>query len=118
MDSISIAFTYKAEDYTTFSVSVNSAYYSGKSSFCLPNSMISTAIDALSTINQALPGEYTIFDTDSDDFIQIIFKKQGHLSISGQLGGSYNENHLTYCFDTDQTALTKFIESLKRLTKS
>ena len=118
MNSVNFVLAYRVEDYITFAVSINSDCFSGKSNFCLPISAIYQATESLCLITQALSGEYTIFDYDSDDFFQIIFKKYGHLSISGQLGGSYNNNYLVYCFETDQTMLYEIIESLKRLAEA
>ena len=118
MDNISFAFVLKSENYITFSVSVNSGCFSGKSNFCLSQTTISTVIEALRLLNRELAGEYSIFDSDSDDFVQISFKKYGHLRISGQLGGSFNKEYLVYCFDSDQTLLTQIIESLQQFVES
>ena len=115
MGTIQLDFIRKTGYYISFAVSVCSGYFSGRSVFCMTQASISSAIAALSFLNRELSGEYTVYDGDSNDYIRICFKKYGRLQISGQLGGSYNEEYLVSSFESDQTGLTALIESMRKL---
>ncbi len=112
MDQIILTHQYTAEDYFTFSVIVNSGEFSGSSNFCLSKATLKDAIVSLNKLYEDLNGTYKINDCDSDDYISFEFLKLGHIEITGQLGGSYNPQHLCFQFVSDQTVLQALISTL------
>jgi len=64
---------------------------------------------------RAWSGTYQINDYDSDDYILIECLKLGHISISGQVGGSHSEEFLRYKFLTDQTVLGELISRWRKM---
>ena len=104
---------YTVEDYITFSIAVKSGEFSGISNFCISRNVLKDAIMFLDEMYNNLEGIYQVNDYDSDDFILFEFLSKGHIKISGQLGGSHNEQYLKYQFITDQTELNNIINNFK-----
>lgn len=71
----------------------------------------------LTTMKQAMSGNTTIEDNDSDASVNFQMKPNGQVIVFGQVGGSHEENYLKFTFQTDQTyiepLLTDFHELLK-----
>lgn len=112
MDSITFIHQYTVENYFSFSVAVKSGAFSGSSSFCLSEIMLKDAVTSLNKLYENLSGTYQINDYDSDDYVFFEFLNLGHVLVSGQLGGSYNPQHLCFQFISDQTALLEVIKIL------
>jgi len=95
---------YSTEMNDTFAVYVKSYQFTGSYNFCLHIDKIQSAIQTLRTQYDNLEGACKIADDDSDAFICLEFC-EGELKISGQLGGSYEENCLKFSFSSDQTVI-------------
>jgi len=115
MGKINFVHEYTVEGYITFSIKIISGEFSGTSSFCLSKSTLLNAILALGEMYNQLEGAYQINNYDNDDFILFEFAKHGHLNISGQVGGSHNQQFLVYNFMTDQTALHEVISTFHKV---
>ena len=115
MKNIKFTFLYEVEGYVTFRIHVVSGDFSGSTAFCVEHKTIEEFLDSLKSIYETLFGECNIIDTDSDDFIKFQCIKNGHITVSGQIGGSYNEQFLKFCFDIDQTYLYEFITDISHL---
>lgn len=109
MKKIKFTFLYEVEGYITFRVHVVSGDFSGSTNFCVKHKAIEEFLDSLKSLYETLFGESNIIDTDSNDFIKFQYIKNGHIAVNGQIGGSYNEQFLKFCFDIDQTYLNEFI---------
>jgi hypothetical protein len=112
---IELEHTCTDDGYVSFSVVVVSGGFSGASGFCLPVDSLRDAVSSLSRIDHDLSGSYQIDDCESDDFILLEYLSQGHLRVSGQVGGSFNNQYLRYEFDTEQTAMNAVVASLRSM---
>lgn len=115
MNSFDFEHLYTVQDYSTFSIKVQSNEFSGISNFCLSKENIKIAVKKLCEMYEKLNGVSEFNDSDSDDFIKFEMEKLGQLSISGQLGGSHNEQYLIFKMISDQTILTKIIKVLSEV---
>jgi len=109
MGSLIFEYEYAIGDYITFTKKVISGMFAGTYGFCLSCDSLKEAVLALSEMYKELKGAYQINDYDSDDYVLFEFAKQGHLKISGQVGGSHNQQYLVYQFMSDQTVLNEII---------
>ena len=117
MNSIIFEYQYIVEDYITFKVRVVSGEFSGTSNFCILESSLRTAIASLSEMYNTLKGFCRMNDFDSDDFISFKMNSLGHMTITGQLGGSYNIPFLKYENHADQTILLDIISNFKSMVE-
>jgi hypothetical protein len=62
-----------------------------------------------------LAGQATLFDNDSDDFIEFSVHKYGQVNVKGQIGGSHNTHFIRFDFLCDQTCLEPFAQDIKKL---
>lgn len=115
MNSISFQHLYSAIGYITVKVEVYSGVFSGSSTFCMSNAVLKSMALQLQQLYETLSGTYQVDDYDSDDFVRFECLKHGHVQITGQVGGSYNNQFLNYQFETDQTALKQIIMELQLL---
>ena len=118
MENIVFEHQYTVEGYITFTVKVMSGDFSGTSNFCIAEILLNDAILALTEMYDNLEGTCQIKDYDSDDFILFELLRHGHIKISGQVGGSHNDQFLKYQFTTDQTVLNIIISSFKGMIVS
>lgn len=102
----------------TFDLIVKSGNFSGTSSFCVRIDEIQALCDSLNEMYTALSGSAQLSDYDSDAFILFEMQDRGHFTVSGQVGGSWNDHFMTFKFDTDQTCLPQFISDFKALLKN
>ena len=116
MSNIKLEYLYTVQEYVTFHIYVQSGNFSGESNFCMPKKILTEAIVSLSNVHENLKGSYQINDYDSDDYILFKMLKLGHMEITGQVGGSYNDQFLRYQFECDQTDLLCIIQTLKEFT--
>lgn len=107
---------YTVEENITFSITVKSYEFYGKYNFCMHISKIYEYIERLNFMNQSFSGECKIMDSDSNSFICLMFEEQV-LKVTGQLGGSYEDNFMKFSFLTDQTLIKLFIEALLKIDK-
>ena len=113
MESIIFDYRYTVEGYVTFTITVKSGEFSGASNFCISESLLKDTISALSKMYNSLKGKYQMNDYDSDDFMCFEMENLGHMTITGQLGGSYNIPFLKYQIQADQTILGEIISNFK-----
>jgi len=113
VESMTFEYKYSVEGYITFTIKVNSGEFSGASSFCISGNSLKNTILSLRGMYNSLEGEYQMNDYDSDDFVLFEFLNLGHIRITGQVGGSHNQQYLRYQFNADQTFLDKIIINLK-----
>lgn len=106
---------YLVEDYFTILVSVISNDFAGKSDFCFKRMDIASFSEELASMHNTLVGNALIRDSDSDGFIEISIEITGKLKVSGQIGGSHQEQYMRFNFFTDQTALPNFISRLNAI---
>lgn len=112
-----LEYLYTVEESVTFMVQVKSYDFSGKYNFCLREELIKNYILNLKNMNKSLKGFLRIEDNDSDSFLhlEIVGNK---FNISGQLGGSYNDNFMKFAFSADQTIIKLLIETLSSYLSS
>ena len=115
MDEIVLEYAYTVGGYITFSVRVIAGEFSGASGFCIAERWLKDAISNLSEMISNLRGEYQMDDYDSDDFMCFKMKKSGHMTVTGQIGGSYNATFMKYEYCADQTVLAEIIASFTRM---
>lgn len=104
---------YTVEGYFTFNIKVKSGEFAGASNFCISKENILSVIEALSKMHEQLTGYCEISDSDSDAHITIEMDKLGHMSMTGQIGGSHEEHYMKFKYITDQTVLINLIQMLK-----
>ena len=117
MGNIIFEYLYTVEGYITFTIRVESGEFSGVSNFCISEGSLKDAISALGEIYNNLKGTYQINDFDSDDFMCFEMGELGHMTITGQLGGSYNIPFLKYQNSSDQTVLAEIISIFKNMAR-
>lgn len=111
-DSISIETLYSVGGYTTYCISVSSIGFSGFGHFCIHEDSVRSIISEINNMQDTLCGKINIEDGDSDAFLEILFQDDMNLFVSGQLGGSYEDNMLKFKFRADQTLLRGLKEAL------
>lgn len=108
---LSCEYLYTVEINAIILFDVKSYGFVGSHEFCIRNDQVNDYILILKKMDSNLAGECKICDEDSDSFLSLIFKEK-QLKISGQFGGSYEENFLRFSFMVDQTIIGKFIKAL------
>jgi len=114
-DSLAFELVFATDDYLTFSIKVKSGEFAGEGVFCMPIEIIESAIASLEVMYESLIGSCRMEDHDSDAYISIASGKFGHICISGQIGGSYEDQFVKFLYHTDQTELPVLIRRLKAL---
>lgn len=107
MNEINLEYQYTVQGYVTFTVRVHSGEFSGASNFCVSKDGLQEAVAILGEICESMRGEYQVNDYDSDDYLLFRSRPYGHAVISGQLGGSFNPQYLTFELPLDQTELKR-----------
>ncbi len=102
---------YTIKENITFSVYIKSFRYSGEYSFCVHYKKITEIIFTLELMNRKLEGEVTLKDTGSDAFVMLSFDPKG-LFVSGQIGGSHEDNYMVFRFKADQVIIGALINKL------
>ncbi len=105
-------FLYKVEKYFTYEIYILTSGYSGKCNFCIPEDKLKAYVKRISKIMNDLSGEFTIEDCESDAYIKIYFENIRELYLSGQIGGSYEDNNLKFKLRADQTILLRLKNKL------
>ena len=112
---VSFATRYLVDLNFTFDLSVQSNDFCGKAHFCVRRDEIEKLCEELSIMSLNLVGFTIINDNDSDGFLKFEFEDNGHLIVSGQIGGSHENNNMKFEFATDQTCIPKFVTDFKTL---
>lgn len=110
---LSVDLLYTVENYFTFDVRVKSSGFEGSSNFCISRENLITAIETLRKMYNDLTGSCVVTDYDSDAFIAFELNGLGHLSISGQIGGSHQDHNMKFKYISDQTVLVNLIKTFE-----
>jgi len=102
---------YTVEINATFSVFVKSYGFTGEYNFCMQKEQMMNTISNLKELYDSLFGSCRLIDADSDSHICIEFENK-NLKISGQLGGSYEDNFMKFSFLADQTLIKLLMNTL------
>src|SRR5829696_1182223 len=87
----------------TFDLTAISSDFSGTSHFCVRDDEIEAFCDALMKMHASLSGSALLSDNDSDGLVRLEMQENGHLKVSGQVGGSHEDHFMNFAFRTDQT---------------
>ena len=117
-ERLSFATRYLVQINFTFDLIVLSNGFSGTSHFCVRRDQIEKMCSDLTTMKQAMSGNTTLEDNDSDASINFQIKPYGQLIVYGQIGGSHEENYLKFRFQTDQTCIDPLLTDFYRLLKN
>lgn len=104
-DMVSFDFLYLNGGYNTYEISVATLGFSGIYNFCISEIEQINYENKINEMIRNLNGSIEIKDCDSDAFIKCYFESSTDFYISGQLGGSWNDNILKFKFKADQTLL-------------
>lgn len=102
---ISFEFLYLKGGYSTYEISVATLGFSGVYNFCISESEQINYVNRINVMIKNLNGSMEIKDCESDAFIKFYFESTMDFYVSGQLGGSWNDNILKFKFKADQTLL-------------
>lgn len=116
-EGISFATRYLVQINFTFDLTVSSNGFSGTSHFCIRRDQIEKMCSDLTTMEQTLSGDTILEDNDSDASVHFQIKQNGQLIVSGQVGGSHEENFLNFKFQTDQTCIEPLVTDFHNLLK-
>lgn len=111
-NSISMEALYAVGGYITYNIAVSSIGFSGYCHFCIQEDIVQNIVLEIINMQDSLCGKIAIEDGESDAFLEVIFQNDMNLFVSGQLGGSYEDNMLKFKFRTDQTLLSGLKEAL------
>jgi hypothetical protein len=114
-NALSIDLLYTVENYFTLNIKVKSGAFEGASNFCISRDNLIIAVETLSKMYDELAGVCVIADYDSDAFITLELNRLGHLSISGQIGGSHQDHSMKFKYISDQTVLMNLIDAFKSM---
>lgn len=117
-ERLSFATRYLVDINFTFDLTVISKNFSGMSHFCIRVDQIKQLCTDLSSIHLTLSGNTKLEDNDSDSFIEFNAEKNGHLLVSGQVGGSHEDHFVRFKFYTDQTCIPALITDFTRLLRN
>ena len=97
--------TYVVQDYFTFVLQVCSGPFQGKSSFCVSRTQLEAFSERVAKMNNDLRGQAVLNDNDSDAFLTLESVDHGQIVVTGQVGGSHEQQFMRFRFETDQTIL-------------
>ena len=117
-ERLSFATRYLVQINFTFDLTVVSNGFSGTSHFCVRRDQIEKLCSDLTTMKQAMSGNTTLEDNDSDASITFQMKSHGQVIVYGQVGGSHEENYLKFSFQTDQTCIAPLLTDFHKLLKN
>ena len=117
-ERLSFATRYLVQINFTFDLTVLSNGFSGTSHFCVRCDQIEKMCSDLTTMKQAMSGNTTIEDNDSDASVNFQMKPNGQVIVFGQVGGSHEENYLKFNFQADQTCIEPLLTDFHKLLKN
>lgn len=117
-ERLSFATRYLVQINFTFDLTVLANGFSGTSHFCVRRDQIEKMCSDLTTMKQAMSGNTTLEDNDSDASINFQMKPHGQIIVFGQVGGSHEENYLKFSFETDQTCIEPLLTDFHKLLKN
>lgn len=117
-ERLSFATRYLVQINFTFDLTVSSNGFNGTSHFCVRRDQIEKMCSDLKTMKEAMIGNTTLEDNDSDASITFQMKPHGQVIVYGQVGGSHEENYLKFSFQIDQTCLEPLFTDFHKLLKN
>ncbi|MBF0694886.1 MAG: hypothetical protein IR153_07510 [Flavobacterium sp.] len=117
-ERLSFATRYLVQINFTFDLTVLSNGFCGTSHFCVRRDQIEKMSSDLSIMKQAMSGNTTLEDNDSDASVNFQMKPNGQVIVFGQVGGSHEENYLNFSFQTDQTCIEPLLTDFHKLLKN
>lgn len=117
-ERLSFATRYLVQVNFTFDLTVSLNGFSGTSHFCVRRDQIEKMCSDLATMNQAMSGNTTLEDNDSDASVNFQIKPLGQVIVFGQVGGSHEDNYLKFNFETDQTCIEPLLTDFHKLLKN
>lgn len=109
---ISIQSLYCVGGYVAYEVLSSTCGFSGKCNFCIEQGKFKEYLQIIDFMIKSLEGEIDIRDAESDAYIRFWFENSLSFYVSGQLGGSHEDNMLKFKFRADQTVLYGLKEKL------
>lgn len=100
-----------------FSIYIKSGDFSGRGTFVYTENEFRELISQLKFMYVTLDGDVRIAYDDSDDYVHIICKTYGHITVEAQLGGSWRDNWVKLLLNTDQTVLNDVIQQCNSILK-
>ena len=97
----------------TFDLTVLSDCFRGTSHFCIRTDQFEKMCSDLTNMHLTLSGTTILDDNDSDGFVKFEIATDGLQNVSGQVGGSPQEDFVRLKFQTDQTCIPQFLEDFK-----
>ena len=114
-ERLSFATRYLVQINFTFDLTVLSEGFSGTSHFCVRRDQLEIMCADLTNMHLTLSGSTILDDNDSDGFVEFEIEPSGQLNVSGQVGGTHEDNYVKFKFQTDQTCIDNSVENFKSL---
>jgi hypothetical protein len=102
----------------TFSLTVLSDGFSGTSHFCVRRDQLDEMCVNLTRMHSSLSGATILEDNDSDAFVEFQIEQNGRLNVTGQIGGSHEDQSVKFKFQTDQTCIPTFVNDFRSLLEN
>ena len=116
-ERLSFATRYLVQINFTFDLTVLSNGFSGTSHFCVRRDQIEKMWSDLTIMKQAMSGDTTLEDNDSDASVNFQINSHGQVIVYGQVDGSHEENYMKFSFQTDQTCIEPLLTDFHKLLK-
>lgn len=104
-DHIIINYLYHVGGYYTYEVIISVNGYSGICDFCMSREDLDEYLKEIDTMSNDLSGKLVMNDSESDAYLIWYFEDKLNFYVSGQIGGSWQDNVLKFKMKADQTAL-------------
>lgn len=117
-ERLSFATRYLVQINFTFDLTVISDGFSGTSHFCVRRDQIEKMCSDLTIMKQAMSGNTTLEDNDSDASVNFQKESNGQIIVFGQVGGSHEGNYLKFSFQTDYTCIEPLLTDFNKLLKN
>ena len=117
-ERLSFATRYLVQINFTFDLTVISDGFSGTSHFCVRRDQIEKMCSDLTIMKQAMSGNTTLEDNDSDASVNFQMESNGQIIVFGQVGGSHEGNYLKFSFQTDYTCIEPLLTDFNKLLKN
>lgn len=109
---------YEVQNYFTFLLRVRSGTFQGEASFCVPRTQLKAFYQEIDSLSENIKGRTVLQDYDSDAFIAFEGKGFGQITVTGQVGGTHQEQSMRFQFESDQTILKPLQEQISELIES
>ena len=116
-ERLSFATRYLVQINFTFDLTILSDGFSGTAHFCVRHEQLEKMCADLTNMHLKLSGATKLDDNDSDGYVKFEIEPNGRLIVSGQVGGTHEDNFVKFKFETDQTCIPQFVQDFKSLLK-